>query len=236
MKKFFIIFSTVKKELRYILYGDLLFVLIYNIWLLNIPEKISWGYEIGVIIHTLCLSYIAAFIFFFLNIHHSQFKSRVKGRTYVQNKISKISRLNMELHSVLKKQLNSENEEELEKRILTEEQIKTACTEINVKQQVKVTSTVDYVFGNWFQYFNYMHKEIMEVISSLAQQNLYNDEELFEILFKIEFQFDAYLNRFKGNQVNVKEDSLNFFKDGIIGFSSLTEELIKYREKLDKYS
>jgi hypothetical protein len=236
MGKFFNIFFTVKKVLRYILYVDILFIFIYNIWLLQIPERVQWGYEFGVIVHTLSLSYISAFIFFFVNIHHSQFKSRVKGRTYVHNKISKISRLNRELHTILKDYLEPDATKELGEEELTEEQIRAVCKKINVKQPVKVSSIVDHTFGDWFQYFNYIHEEIMEVISSLARQNLYNDDELFEILFKIENHFDTYLNRFKGNQVNVQDDKLHYFDDGIVSFNLLIKELIKYREKLDKYN
>lgn len=236
MKKILYRFISVNKSLRYGLLFALAFVITYVFYLANEPEFLPYFYEIGKITYTLSLSYISAFIFFFINQHLSQFNSKVKGRTYTHNKIQKIIRLNTELQQALIRYGDIETNGNLGKKTLTKDLVNKCCSKINPYQPVEVNGTQTFILSNWFEYFNYQHTEINEVISSLSKQSLFNDDELTEIIIKIEEHFDIYLNRFKGQQVSFEKTDLSYFDDGIIGFNNLTVKLKDYSNKLNKYT
>ena len=120
-------------------------------------------------------------------------------------------------------------------KTLTPDLIKECCCKINPYEPLQVNGVQTFTLSNWFEYFNYQHSEINEVIFSLSKQTLFNDDELMELIVKLENHFDTYLNRFKGQLANFEKDNLSYFDDGIIGFNNLTINLRDYLKKLDKY-
>jgi hypothetical protein len=234
LKKNILRFTSVRKPLRVTLLCAISFVLSYNFYLEQKPGFIPYAYQFGKLFYTLSLSYISAFIFFYINLHISSFNNKVKGHTFVHNKARKVIRLNTELiHALInygKMETKLSGEEKFSKALIQE-----CCKIINPYKPIKVNGIKSMYFPDWFMYFNYQHKEIKEVILAISQQTLLNDDELIEIMIKLENQFDTYLNRFKGEKVNFEEDNLDFFSDGIIGYSNIIQELERRIKELSKY-
>ncbi len=230
-KRFWKRFATVKPYLKYPLYGATIYVLSYNFWLINVSELFNYAYELGKLINGLSLSFISAFIFAFVNVHLTNYADNVKGARYINNKISKIIRLNKELIIAIK----NENSAEVKVKI-NNQTLEQYCSNINPNNEITIRYRSEITFSNWFELFNYIHIEIKEIIQFLSAQPLYKDSELNEILYNLEDQIDNHVNTFKGYKVNVKNSNLDYFISGIIGFNYYCLQLSAHLPKLGSYT
>src|SRR5690606_39134729 len=96
MKKLWFRFQSVDKILSILFIVCLIFIFLYQLILIkhSSPSWFENAYELGLILYRLCLSYVASFIFYFLNVHLKNFKLKVNTVKYVDNKIRKIKELN----------------------------------------------------------------------------------------------------------------------------------------------
>lgn len=79
--------KSVRKDLGLIFIIALLTICVIDFLLIDIPELFNGGYKLGQIIYKLCLSYISAFIFYFLVVHIKQQKDKENLYSYVAKKV-----------------------------------------------------------------------------------------------------------------------------------------------------
>ncbi|HEM48924.1 MAG TPA: hypothetical protein ENO27_01810 [Caldithrix sp.] len=70
-------------------------IITIDFWLINIPERVRWGSEFGIILSSLSMAYIASFIFYIVTIH---IKS-VRDSKNIQPYLKKCSIEVLEIHS-----------------------------------------------------------------------------------------------------------------------------------------
>lgn len=89
----------IDKRLKLILLLAISIVISIDFWLINIPEKIAWGYEFGYIIRSLSMAYIASFIFYYVTVHIKSNRDKRNIKPYITKCISDILGLHNGIHN-----------------------------------------------------------------------------------------------------------------------------------------
>lgn len=89
----------IDKRLKIILLLAIPIVISIDFWLINIPEKIVWGYEFGFIIRSLSMAYIASFIFYYVTVHIKSNRDKKNLKPYITKCISDILGLQNGIHN-----------------------------------------------------------------------------------------------------------------------------------------
>jgi hypothetical protein len=89
----------IDKRLKIILLLAISIVIIIDFWLINIPEKVVWGYEFGFIIRALSMAYIASFIFYFVTVHIKSKRDKRNIKPYISKCISDILGIHNGIHN-----------------------------------------------------------------------------------------------------------------------------------------
>ncbi len=84
------LFKTLRKDITIIFILCIATITSIDFWLKNIPELFNGGGKIGDIIYKLCLSYISAFIFYFLVVHIKTQRDKANLYKYVTQKVDRI--------------------------------------------------------------------------------------------------------------------------------------------------
>lgn len=98
MKKYF---NNIDKSLLIILIFSIIVIVSIDFWLINIPEKVSWGYEFGKILYPLCMAYIASFIFYFVTVHIKNVKDKNNIRPYIYKNATSVIGFHTGIHNSL---------------------------------------------------------------------------------------------------------------------------------------
>ena len=193
--------KQIDNVLLYALLIAILSVAIMDVWLKNIPAPTKIVYSIGVLYYTVCLAYVASFVFYIVTIFLPWQRKRLSVYRYLNNKILLIYNMEMDLMNVIMNGsvLRSSNASN-QIRKLEKEDISEACKRINPHQPVVLISAVGTVqFRNYFQLLDYFYNDIKSNIEDLLNFQDCLNPETVELLINIEDCFSQHLNRTKGN-------------------------------------
>ncbi|MDA2451408.1 hypothetical protein PDN63_23640 [Bacillus cereus] len=220
--------ATLRKDLKILFVIAVFSVLIMDLWLINIPEFFSGGAALGSLYYKICLSYITAFIFYFINVHLQNERTKVKTYKYIQNKASKLNYICGLLLNTVRKDgslsLDSSN---------SELSIYELCKNINPRKNFHLGGTYNIVFEHWSAGFQFITKESKELIRDLLFIKDTLNSDVLAILTEIDYLLDNSLNIVNGAKLG--NEDLTVYSNRIIEYEKLCTQLLDTVDEKYKY-
>lgn len=218
--------KSIRKDLGFFFIGALLTVCIIDFWLSDIPELLSGGYKLGQIIYKLCMSYISAFIFYFLVVHIKQQKDKKNLYLYVSKKVHIVN----SSASTLISELSRVSTITLTEKYPSKEELDKICKAINPHTNAPMVIGPRDNYANWIQYFDYFKKRSNDATEKIFNKMPFLDTELVNILGRIEDNdFFLVLDHFLYD-MPIGQD-ITIFHYSLSSYFELIKELEKYADK-----
>ena len=179
------------------------------------------------IIENLCLSYIAGYMFYFLNVYLVERKEKKAILPFVARNVMLLLVNNSSIISCLR----GNSKIDL-KNFPTKEEFKTLLEKVNPKDNVPFF----YIQKNWFYLFQNRQKSTNDYIDKILLSGKYIDEDLRRIL--LEIQSSLYLKEdYAFNSESYSKTNLSEYSIVFKNYFDLIESLSKYYYKnLKQYS
>lgn len=221
--------KTLRKDLKILFIIAFSSILLIDLWLINIPELFKGAAALGGIYYKICLAYITAFIFYFINVHLQAERTKVKTYKYINNKSAKINRLCNTLISSLRDSCGVPSNIKFSSK---ENEIAILCDFINPQQSFIFGGWYNRFFDHWFAGFDFIFKENRELTRDLlfVRESLHSD--IVEILTDIDDCIQNFINLNHGQATG--NTDMEVYSHGIIQYKVLTDKLMKaIREKYE---
>ncbi|PEZ83073.1 hypothetical protein CN374_29105 [Bacillus cereus] len=225
---------SVRKDLLLMFLMTLVWITLYDFWLINIPEIFPKGAVVGSIFYKICFAYITAFIFFFLNVHLQNYKAKVQTVKFVTNKIKDIELHSRDLMLTILGQTYDERsfEELLEK-----------CKTINPKEPSTYgLSKLAYavVRPDWRSTFHFVNVSTKRLVVDLVSVNHLLDSKTLSLITEIEQILAEEIDVHYGYHIHLIEDldrreyynnmSLKYWAKSIFEYRKKCKELLMHLE------
>jgi hypothetical protein len=232
MKKTIQLLKTLRKDITILFIICLTTILSLDFWLKGIPEFFNGGAKIGDIIYKLCMSYISAYIFYFLVVHIKAQKDKANIYGYVTKKVYMVIGSCWGLIDTISKAANIT----LPNRYPNDEQLSTICKAINPNSNAPLTIGRLGNYANWIQYFDFQKQR-----SNLATEKIFSkmpflDTKLVNLLAKIDDCFFFFVTESMVQSMPIRNTDLTTLQKELAGYFDLIKELEIYtQEKLKDY-
>ncbi|WP_018627339.1 hypothetical protein [Niabella aurantiaca] len=174
--------KSIRRDLGFIFIGALIVICIIDFWLIDIPEVFPKGHELGQIIYKLCMSYISAFIFYFLVVHIKQQKDKQNLYTYVAEKIDII----LSDAESLTKNMSEAASMVLADKYPSNTELQLLSNKIDPHGDAPLLIGTSGNYANWIQYFSYSTRRSKEAIQKVFTKMPFLETELVSILSNLE--------------------------------------------------
>jgi hypothetical protein len=214
---------SLRIELVFLFTISLTTIFLIDFWLINIPELFNGGSKLGVVIYRLCLSFISAFIFYFLVVHikHQQDKDNLYA--YISKKVSMVIGSGIGMANEIAKA----NDIKLEGKFPTKEQLTEICKTINPYSKAPLLLGGLDNYANWLQYFDYYKQRSNDATQKVYVKIHFLESELVKLLADLEdCSHFIVLKHVLGTQM--KNDNLTAFESGIWDYFELVKKLDTY--------
>lgn len=232
MKNKLRLITTLRKDLGCLFIGTLLTIFLIDFRLIDIPEKFVGGYKLGQIIYNLCLSYVSAFIFYFLVVHIKEQEDKKNLYPYLSKKVYKVIKNALELISELAKASNTT----IANKYPTTSELDSMCKNVNLNTNAPLLSGRRN-YPIWIQYFNYLIKKSNNATDKIFKKMQFLDTELVNMLAEIEDSDFFFIVDYMANKNEpIKDSDLTFLQSSISEYFELIIQLEKYADnKLANY-
>jgi len=209
MTTIFKLITTLRKDLAFLFMLALLTVCVIDFWLINIPELFNGGHVLGTIIEKLCLSYISAFIFYFLVVHIKQQKDKKNIYNYVAIK----SNLIIAYGQTIGRDLAKAADVTMKNYYPNKNELLEICSKVNPYSETPLLINFTGQKANWFEHFENYRIRSMDAIQEIYAKMPFLDTQLVQHLSKIEnSQFFSLSKAISPYPIQFKNDTLlNFF-------------------------
>ena len=233
MTNFVELIKTLRKDLSFIFILCLAIVLCINFWFIDIPELFKNGSKVGILIEKLCLSYISAFIFYFLVVHTKQQKDKKHIYEFVAEKSLHIISYGQTIGRDLAKDANVK----LKEYYPSKDELIEICYKIDPYSE---PSTLVSRFGhklNWFLHFENYRQETMTAINEIYAKMPFLDAKLINHLSLIESSnFFSFTKGMQNLPFKAKNENLLNFSDTIFNYLNTVKEFEEfYNKNIKKY-
>ena len=174
--------KSLRRDLGFIFLGALAIILTIDLWLIDIPEFFTKGYELGQVIYRLCLSYISAFIFYFLVVHIKQQKDKQNLYSYVAAKVDTIL---SEAENLIK-EMSKAAGVQLVGKYPSNEELQDFSRNIDPHSNAPLLISGPGNYANWIQYFENSTRHSKKAIQKIFTQMPFLETELVSILSNLE--------------------------------------------------
>ena len=165
MSKIFQYFKTVRNDLKYILYTALFLYILIEFFLSEYSEIFPFGYKIGQLISKLSISYISAFIFYFIVVHIKSEKDKENINEYVGHKIySIITSAMLIILPIIRK-----SDEKADFKYLELEDLEKLLSSVN-RNDKSSPLIINNENANWIEWYKYLKKSTEKSISELYKR------------------------------------------------------------------
>jgi len=219
--------KSIRKDLGFIFIGTLLMVCIIDFLLIDIPELFYGGYKIGQIIYRICISYISAFIFYFLVVHIKQQRDKENLYSYVAQKTYMVIGTAWGLISEISKASNIT----LTEKYPSKEELDIICKSINPNAQAPLLLGRIGNYANWIQYFDFSKKRSNDATEKIFNKMPFLETELVNILARIEDNSHFMILAYLANSMPIKNQDITAFQSNISDYFELIKELEKYADR-----
>lgn len=222
--------KALRRDLSTIFLLSLASILLIDFWLIDTPEIFLGGYKLGQIIYKVSLSYISAFIFYFLVVHMKQQKDKENLKSYLGKK----TRMVIASYKAIIKSLAKESGLEVESEYLKDSEIKIICSKINPHAEAPLL--LDYrstkpLYANWIQYLAYEKRRSDAAIEKIFMKMPFLDTILVNKLANIEdcsyFMQIPQVER----TMPIKNQDIQFLSNSIMKYRDMIADLENYINK-----
>lgn len=214
--------KSIRKDLVFMLLADLIFLLVMEIFLRNIPAPFPIFVKIGDLFVTLAISFLASFIFFFVQVHLPE--TRQKANVY-PSMASWFNRIVVVEKTLLTNYVGQKNYPDL-----TEEEVRNGASVRDAsKQDAPLHLAGVNRNANWIEYGINQVADIDKYWELLMKYSSYLDSECLSILAGI--QEDSLLQFFRTMRTIYK--SVQFGR--LQGFDELFFRFWKTIQSHEKY-
>lgn len=217
---------TLRKDLASLFILSVLTVSLIDLWLININQLFSIGHTLGVVVEKLCLSYVSAFIFYFLVVHIKQQNDRENIYSYIAIK----SNLLIAYGQVIGRDLANASNVKLKNYYPDREELLEICSKISPYSEAPLL--VNFTTGQkatWFQHFENYRLKSMETIQEIYAKMPFLDTQLVRHLSEIEeSQFFALSKAVSQFPLQFKNDSLSNFYSTIMDHIVIVQNFEEY--------
>ncbi|PFW72153.1 hypothetical protein COL23_25725 [Priestia aryabhattai] len=222
-------FKTVNKTLAKLLVIAILWVIIYDFILVDIPEWFPKASVIGLLTRNLCFAFMTGFIFYFVNTHLSGHKTKVKTYRYVANKVSTLDNMSINLILSIKHTLSLQNSGY---EVPSRDDVSHWCKQIpnHIPVSFRVMAYTN-IFPNWFKLFEFIDTETIKNVKDLLTLRDSLDSETLRLITNIENCTTTFLNMSKGVPFNTQNNSLEFWDLHIYEYRKMCNQLVTHLKK-----
>jgi hypothetical protein len=234
MTNFFNLIKTLRKDLSFLFIISLVTVCLIDFWLINVPEIFKKGHTFGPIVEKLCLSYISAFIFYFLVVHIKQQNDKKNIYTYVAHKSISIIAYGQTIGRDLAKAANVTLKEYYPSR----HELLEVCSKVNpYSEEAPLLISMTGQKANWFQYFENYRQQTMSAIQDIYAKMPFLDTKLVRHLSLIEnSDFLSVTKAIANIPFQFKNENLLNFTTSIQTYLDTVKEFDKYyKANIKKY-
>jgi hypothetical protein len=224
MNKLFYYFKTVRKDLKVLLLAAILVYFIIEIILKRYNEVFFGASKLGDFFSKLSVSYISAFIFYFIVVHIKNQKDKDNINEFVGYEIFQIIINGHLLISPLEKDLDKGGEfEYLDKKKLFDLLASVDRTANESPLILNGSKT------NWNKWFEYLKNNTEKSINKIMGRYTHLDSELIKLLTRLENSL--FFNQFEMLFTITHDKTFKFFQIEVMTYLNLTQELEKYALK-----
>jgi hypothetical protein len=209
--------KNLRGDLLFILLFSTAFIFLFDFWFINIPELFKGANTLGNIFYKICLAYLTAYIFYFLNVYVKSQQDLNEVNYFIGRQVASIIGENA---SII---IEFRNNDFVKRTDIypSEEELKDILKSIKINDG-PYKSISDYK-TTWLTYFDFYKKRTRKNIEKILYKNNYLDSKLVSILSELDdSEFFMHLD----NKV-LFENS-----DGDLSF--MASSLSKYFETLQK--
>ncbi len=217
------------------------FILLYDFWLLEIPEKINGGHKLGSILYKVCFAFVTSYIFYFVNIQLKKKDDKKNISPYLAKKTHLIIQRTKNLFS----EIGTVSGKKFQIPYPDETDLNGACKLISPNSNARMVKEVHgenpyLVPLNWIEYFFNYYQEVNEAIQKifilmphLEPKHIKILNEIDESIFFKRIVNDAYaISHAPLKNADLTAWANNLYKLGLL-VKSLEEY---YDEKLKGFS
>jgi hypothetical protein len=213
--------ATLRKDLLVLFGISLTSILFIDLWLIKVPEVFGFGAELGGIYYKICLAYITAFIFYFINVHLQSERTKVKTYKYINNKSTKILNLcNVLMYSLRNASGIPSNISFPSKT----NEIFILCDYIDPRVPFTLGGWYARTFLHWQAASDFIAEENKELIRDLLFVRDSLDSDIVEILTDIDDCIQNFINLSHGGPS--ANTDMEVYSYGIIQYYDLCKKLI----------
>nr|WP_299486119.1 hypothetical protein [uncultured Allomuricauda sp.] len=232
MKKYWRYLISVRTELIVLFIVALLTIILIEFWLIEIPEKFNGGAKFGVIVNRLCISYISAFIFYFLVVHLKTQKDKENLYSYISGKVRGILNCSEQLID----KMIDHSKTKIKGKYPTDSELKDICRSINPHSNAPLILGKASNYANWIQLMLYYKQRSNKATEKVFLKINFLDSDLVILLAKIDdcshFQSIEFFSK---NMPLGNTDFLAFQPDMLKYFELINELNIYYQRRLINY-
>lgn len=217
-----------RKDIVFLLIADCIFLLVMELWLRKIPAPLPVFVKIGDVFVTLGISFLASFIFYFVQVHLPETRQRKDLYPVISELFNRII---FTEKSFLTKFVNIKSFE-----ALTEENVRkgTDARDVNIQNAPLHLAGLNRN-ANWMEYGFNTVAEIDKTWEMLMRYSAYMDSDLLSLLSKVQQAGGAlgFFRTMKGIYPTMKQDlNLNGFGDVMVNFWQLIQEQEEYYKRV----
>ena len=172
--------KSLRRDIVYLLIADLLFLVVLEFGLKRIPAPFDWFVTVGDIAFTLAVSFIASFVFYFVQVH----LPNIKERENIYPSLAKLFGSILGTEKTLLSQLLRIKMEDM-----SEERIKSSVERLDLYTEAPLTigsANAANHRANWIEYCLYRVERIDKNWNLLINYSAYLDSECMSILMRIQ--------------------------------------------------
>ncbi|MGE6619476.1 hypothetical protein [Bacillus mycoides] len=188
---------------------------------MNIPAKHPTIFNLGQLCYKICLAYITSFIFYFVNIHMSNYDTKSKNLQHISQTASLITLQKMHFVMAIQYYADISNKEYLFSK---DRHFESWCSRITTNSKVMAGSS-GVTYQNWGEYPEALRKETKELLDDLSSNKELLSDDTKEVLLKF-FNFLRINFNFK---MNVMQKSVTLKEN-----ANILEQYIKLCESLQE--
>jgi hypothetical protein len=181
MKKLFKYLLTTRTDLKILLSIAICTYFIIELLLKRYNELFDGGYEIGQFFSNLSISYISAFIFYFIVVHIKSQKDKENVNEWVGHKVYSI---------ITSAHLFIQPLQQLENKKARYEELKESDLSKLLRSVVRTAPQAPYIINDnrasWLEWYEYLKKSTEKSIKEIFVRYLHLDTELIKLLSRIE--------------------------------------------------
>ncbi len=174
--------KTLRKDLSFLFILSIVTVCLIDFYLVSIPQIFYGGKVLGTIIEKLCLSYISAFIFYFLVVHIKQQNDKKNIYKYVALKSIAI----IGYGQIIGRELSESAGVKMKNYYPDKNEILQICSRINPYSESPLYLNLSGQKANWFQHFENYRRQSIETIQEIYAKMPFLDTRLVKHLSTIE--------------------------------------------------